>query len=192
MKMLRKRSLVALTAALSAVFLATVMAVPAQASTTATSDTFVSTTTTATADMKIDCSTITAEGIKYAKKNNLNICGVLSKGKSNTSVTPYNTVYDTCGSASISMSSSGYGNAHIWWHLHSTTGWILQYNLTVHYQGTAAAGNVGFSGVPVNIDAGDYTNPHTGSGYASAFLSGTAETVLYDCYIENPTTGATI
>lgn len=78
------------------------------------------------------------------------------------------------------------------WSLHSTTGWILWYGVTVTYSGSTNAGSLGFSGVPISIDEGDYTNPHTGVGWASTYLSGSVETVLGDCYVGYPSSSAYI
>ena len=169
--------------AASAVVLVTVLAVPAQASTH--TKPAPPPTTSVTAPLEIDCSTITDQGREYAVVHNLNVCGILSttNGGVSTFASP---VYNNCGSASIDISSSGSGNAMIVWSIHSTQGWILWYGVTVTYSGSARAGSVGFSGVPVNINAGDYTSPYVGSGWASASLSGSVETVLWTCSIAYP------
>ena len=116
----------------------------------------------------------------------MSVCGI--GATTGTVITPFNTVYGNCGSASITMGdSSTNGYAQITWHIHSTQGWILGYGVDVVYSGTAHAGTVGFSGYPLDvIDAGDYTNVHTGVGWADAYLSGTVETVLADCGIGYP------
>jgi hypothetical protein len=179
-----KKWLSSLASVFSAVVLVTVMAVPAQASTDDSSDAPAPTVSTTTAPLEIDCSTITEEGREYAITHDLNVCGILSDSADGASAR--GTVYNTCGSASIDMSSAGSGNAMIVWSIHSTQGWILWYGIDVYYSGQTNSGVVGFSGIPVNIDAGDYTTPHTGHGWASTYLAGTVETVLWTCYVAYP------
>jgi hypothetical protein len=182
------RLFLALASGLSAVVLAVAVAIPAQASDVAPTVGSTVTTTTAIAPLLYDCSTLTAAGRQYAVNHNVNICGVLGGTDKGTVASPDNTVYNNCGSASISMSDAGHGDAMIVWSVHSTQGWIIWYSTTVTYSGASRSGSVGFTGVPMNINAGDYTTPYTGEGWASAYLSGTVETVLADCYVAYPET----
>ncbi len=91
-----------------------------------------------------------------------------------------------CGISTIEMYGTGFGNAMMIWGIQSSTGWVISYSVSITYEGTAAAGVVPFSGIPLDINTGDYTNQYTGYGDASAFLSGTVQTLFADCDILNP------
>ncbi len=187
MNLKMKRWGLALTSALSALILATVMAAPAQAN----PDTILeerSLTAVATAPMVMDCSTLTEAGREYAVTNNVDLCGVLSGTETDGMVSPMGSGSATglCGIATIEIYSTGGGNAQMIWCLQSSTGPILSYNVQVYYYGRSAAGAVPFSGVPLNPIAGDYTNQYTGPGPASAMLGGTVWTLFADCTILEP------
>jgi hypothetical protein len=160
-------------AAIAAILVTTGMA-PANASVAPPGATTTPNTSVTTAELVIDCSTVTPAGIRYAKKHHINFCGVLSK--STSTVTPFDSVDNNCGEAHIYMSQgTGSGEAHIEWGI--SADWeIISYGLDVHYGGSAAHGVIPDSGLltlrapltPFSTHATSWTPPLARLSYENA------------------------
>ncbi|MBT2497593.1 hypothetical protein J7E25_00615 [Agromyces sp. ISL-38] len=181
-----RRTIAGLGVALAALLFAPVLSSPAYAEDTTPEEAVV-----VTVPMTFDCSTLTPRGRAYAIANNLDVCGVLSQGGSKPgTVTPYNTVYGNCGSASVSISAYGSGKAYIWWEIESSTGPIITYNTTLYYAGAAGSFSRPYSGWWPGNSADDVAIPYLGSGWATTQLAGSVETLLASCVIGNPSSSA--
>ncbi|MCD1569911.1 hypothetical protein [Agromyces mediolanus] len=188
MKKLARRALAGLGVALAALLFAPAFASAAHAEDEPPTDAVV-----VTVPMTFDCSTLTPSGRAYAIANNLDVCGVLSQDETEPgTITPYNTVYGDCGSASVSISSYGSGKAYIWWEIESSTGPIITYNTTLYYNGSNGSNSRGYSGWWPGNSADDAAIPYLGAGWANAQLAGNVETLLASCVIGNPSSSAYI
>ncbi|WP_336649110.1 hypothetical protein [Microbacterium sp. MMO-10] len=142
--------------------------------------------------LEIDCSTVTQAGRKYAVDHNVNICGILSK-KSGSTITPLDSIDNSCGEAHIYMyDSSYYADADIEWGVTSSVGEIISYDLYAHYDGQADSGVVPDDGWWPGFEHENSATVYTGTGSASADLTGTVETLLYTCTVLDPASGAYI
>lgn len=132
----------------------------------------VTTSTTYTAALNVDCSHITPAGLAYLQAHNVTACGVVAKG-AKPAVT--DTARGNCGLSSITMNNLGGGKAHIRWGFASTIGVANERDLNVEWynDNTDKSGNIPdlFPMASENYTSNWYTET-TGKGESGAQVSG--------------------
>lgn len=142
----------------------------------------------ATAQLTLDCNTLTAAGKDYAKKNA--ICGY----GSGSGVSPNSVIGGNCGTSFIWVWNAGSGNAYIFWGFTSSLGPVFYRDLGIVWYNW----NYGRPGSFPDANwmaSSSYSNDRyvdTYAGYVTVGLSGVVENALGTCDILNPTDAADI
>jgi hypothetical protein len=144
-----------------------------------------------TVGLGIDCSTVTEQGVQYAIDTQQDICGILSAEAG--VVAPFDSVSFNCGEAHIYMydQAGPSGRAFITWGYEATSQPVW-HGLYVSYDGQSNSDTfLDEEWVPpADWEKSDVI--FTGNGRASAELTGTVETVLWNCTVLDPSTSALI
>lgn len=149
-------------------------------------------TTERTYPMRIDCASVTEAGKAYAIAHGLNFCGI-GAPTSSGEFAMLDQATDDCGESHIYMyQGSDSGDAFITWGYTSNERNVIHWDLSVDYDGNEASGSISDSGWLGGSEHEDSQDVFTGRGRASASLSGTIETLLYSCYVEEPSSSAYI
>lgn len=130
------------------------------------------------APMEFDCSSLTAEGKKYARKNN--ICGYRSPGV----VAPKGISRGNCGISYVDITGVRYDDVSLSFGATSSWGWILQYRLDAWYEGHSRSGDIVRTGYSATSSISFRTTVNNvGYGFFETRLTGWAVTPLGRCVI---------
>jgi hypothetical protein len=156
-------------------------AAPAQASTPTTPPARPSGHVLATAQLTLDCATLTTAGKRYAKANG--ICGY------GDGVSPSNVVAGNCGTSFIWVYNNGGGDADILWGFGSSLGPVFYRDLTIAWYNWDSGGAGSYHDANW-MASSSYSKSrvfHTYAGYVTVGLSGSVENSLGTCSVLSPT-----
>ncbi len=149
-----------------------------------------------TAEMRLDCASLTPEGVSWAKRNGecgygaspVQVHRAVHSGLPSRAVNPMDTTVGNCGTATLNLTSTSYQRATVDFRAHSSRGPIVHYRLDVFWdstsgrsgstfrQGYAATSTISFL----------HTTDTMGRGALSASMTGVVTTLLGNCSLIPP------